>query len=268
MKLHIMNAEKHKTGDKELPSQFSEEYRPDLIHRAVLALQSSARQAYGSLSGAGKRRNARLSKRRRDYKTSYGIGIGRVARKIHGGKGVRFNWVGASTPQTVGGRRAHPPKVEKIWEEKINVKERRKAIRSAMAATLNPKLVQERGHTIPSEYPFIIDASFENISKTKNIEKTLLSLDFGAELERSSQTKIRAGKGKYRGRKYIQKKGLLIVVSETCPAQKAAGNIPGIDIVPVKALNAGLLAPGATPGRVTLWTTKALDVMEKEHLFQ
>lgn len=268
MKLTIMNTEKHKTGDKELPSQFSEEYRPDLIHRAVLALQSSSRQAYGSLLGAGKRRNARLSKRRRDYKTSYGIGIGRVARKIHSGKGVRFHWVGASTPQTVGGRRAHPPKIEKQWEEKINVKERRKAIRSAIAATVNSQVVKERGHVIPPEYPFIIDVSFESLSKTKNIEKALLSLGFGAELERSSQTKIRAGKGKYRGRKYIQKKGLLIVVSELCPAQAASQNIPGVDIVSVKALNTSLLAPGAMAGRVTLWTAKAIEVMEKEHLFQ
>ena len=47
-----------------------------------------------------------------------------------------MNWVGAFAPGTVGGRRAHPPKSEKIWSKKINKKENAKAIRSAISATL------------------------------------------------------------------------------------------------------------------------------------
>ena len=47
----------------------------------------------------------------------------------------------------------------------------------------------------------------------------------------------------------------------------AAKNIPGVDVVEVKSLNAELLAPGAKPGRLTLWSSAAIEVMGKEKLF-
>ena len=128
MKLTIYNTEKNKAGEKQLPVQFGEEYRPDLIQRAVIAFESTARQLYGSNARAGLRKSARTSKRRRDYRTTYGYGISRVARKIFSRRGTRMSWAGASTPQTRGGRRAHPPKSEKILEQKINQKEKQKAV--------------------------------------------------------------------------------------------------------------------------------------------
>lgn len=176
-------------------------------------------------------------------------------------------WVGAFSPQTRGGHAAHPPRAEKNWEQKINQKENRKAIRSAMSATVNKSLVEKRGHKVPTEYPFVIDSSIEKLSLTKNLQKMLLALGFDKELERAAEKKVRAGKGKMRGRKYKQKKSILVVTGETCPLIKAAKNIGGIDVVPVNSLNAELLAPGAHPGRVTLWTKKSLEVLEKEHLF-
>ncbi len=267
MKLPIKNAQGTRTGEIQLPMQFQEEYRPDLIKRAVHALQSKARQPYGASPEAGLRHSHDVSKRRRDYKTSYGKGISRVARKVHVKRGSNLIWVGTFSPQTVGGRRAHPPKAEKIWAQKINQKENRKAIRSAMAATVSRKLVELRGHHLPTEYPFIVDGAVEEMRKTNEVEKLLAAFGFTAELERSAQKKVRAGKGKMRGRKYNKKKGPLIVVSKDCALQQAAGNIPGIDIVPVQALNAAVLAPGAFPGRVTLWTKGAITELEKNRLF-
>lgn len=267
MKLPILSSDKNQTGEKQIPAQFAEQYRPDLIRRAVLALESAARQPYGAFAEAGLRHSSNLSKRRRNYRGSYGIGIGRVNRKIHSRRGTRFNWVGAFSPQTVGGHRSHPPQVLKIWTQKINAKENRKAIRSAMAATLNKELVTQRGHHIPTTYPFLIASSFESFAKTSEVEKALLSLGFKQELERSAQKKVRAGKGKWRGRRYQKKKGILIVVSGNCPLSSAGRNVAGIDVIPVKSLNARLLAPGALPGRVTLWTEKAVDIIEKEKLF-
>jgi large subunit ribosomal protein L4e len=267
MKLDIYNTEKQKVSSTDLPIQFNEEFRPDLIKRAVHALQSAARQDYGANPDAGMRHSSTLSKRRRKYRGCYGFGISRVNRKIHSRRGTRMFWVGTFSPQTVGGRRAHAPKSEKILEKFINKKENRKAIRSAMAATLNKNVVQERGHLIPEEYPFIIDGSFETLSKTKDIKQALLKLGFAEEIERSLLKKVRAGIGKMRGRKYRRKKSLLIVVNETCPLSKAAKNIPGIDITVVKALNAEILAPGTMSGRVTLWTTKAIDTINNDNLF-
>ena len=267
-KLPVFNLHKNKVADKELPSQFNEEHRPDLIKRAVHALMSAVRQQYGAYPDAGMRHSSRLSKRRRKYRGSYGLGISRVNRKILSRRGTRFNWVGAFSPQTVGGRRSHPPKAEKIWIQKINQKENRKAIRSAMAATINKNIVEKRGHNLPENYPFIINGDFENIKTTKEVSKILTSLGFDKELERSKLKTIRAGIGKMRGRKYKTKKGILMVVSGECPLIKSAKNIPGLEVVFVKSINAELLAPGALPGRVTLWTEKAIDLIGKENLFR
>ena len=102
MKLDILDSSNNKIGEIKLPRQFDEEYRPDLIQRAVLAIQSHKRQAYAASESAGKRASAKLSRRRRDYRGSYGIGISRVPRKIMTRRGTRMNWVGAFAPGTVG----------------------------------------------------------------------------------------------------------------------------------------------------------------------
>jgi len=113
MKLQILSISKEEIGKQELPVQFEEEVRPDLIKRAVISIHGNARQAYGSDPMAGKRSSAKLSRRRHVYKTSYGIGISRVPRKIMSSRGTRMNWVGAFAPGTVGGRKAHPTKAGK-----------------------------------------------------------------------------------------------------------------------------------------------------------
>ncbi len=267
MKLPIFDLQKKKGKDKDLPSQFSEEYRPDLIKRAVHALQSASRQVHGAHPEAGMRSASSVSKRRRNYRGSYGFGISRVARKVFSRRGTRMNWKGTFTSQTVGGRRAHPPKAEKEWQRMINLKENRKAVRSALAATMLRDLVVKRGHKIPTEYPFIIDGSIEAVSKTSDVEKLLKTLGFTAELERTAEKKVRAGLGKRRGRKYQRKKGVLVVVSGDCPLLKAARNIEGIDVVQVTALNAELLAPGTQPGRAALWTEKAVDTLKEKKLY-
>ncbi len=268
MKLPIRNIESKKIGEQQLPKQFSEAYRPDLIKRAVQALQSASRQPYGGHPGAGMRSSSKTSKRRRKYRGTYGFGISRVRRKILSRRGTRFSWVGAFTAQTVGGRRAHPPKAERIWARKINKKEASKAIRSAVSAVVSRAIVKNRGHYLPEDYPFIIDNDFESLAKTSQVKRILILLGFGEELERSLIKKVRAGLGKLRGRRYQRKKGLLIVVGDdNCAVIRAAANIAGIDVVSAKSLNIELLAPGTMPGRITLWTKNAIETMDKEKLF-
>lgn len=267
LKLSLLDLQNKKSGEKELPWQFSEEYRPDLIKRSVQALQSAARQPYGASPEAGLRHSSKVSKRRRKYRGCYGFGISRVNRKILSRRGMRMFWVGAFSPQTVGGRRSHPPKAGKILEKKINKKENQKAIRSAMGAVLSRTIVEKRGHKVPEGYPFVVDSSLEKISKTSAARKVLENLGFNNELRRSAVKKIRAGMGKLRGRKYQRKKGVLIVVGEDCPLIKSVRNIPGVDVVPVAALNSSLLAPGAMPGRATIWTEKAINLIGERKLF-
>jgi len=267
MKLAIHDKENKKTGDVELPTQFKESYRPVLIKRAVHALQSSSRQKYGANPRAGQRHASDVSKRRRKYRGCYGFGISRVNRKILSRRGTRMFWVGATSPQTVGGRRSHAPKADKIFEHKINTKENRKAIRSALAATVDKKLVEERGHKLPTDYPFVISTDFEKLSKTNEVEAAFEKIGLSEELTRSLVKKVRAGIGKLRGRKYRRKKGPLVVVSGDCSLLKSAKNLSGVDVVRVNELNAEVLAPGTLPGRLTLWTEGALDIIKKEKLF-
>ena len=167
MKLSIIDLTNKEISKKDLPRQFNEEIRADIIKRAVHAIQSHKRQKYGASQDAGKKASVYLSKRRRAYRGTYGIGQSRTPRKILSRRGRRMFYVGAFAPQTVGGRRAHPPKAEKEWSKKINKKERRKAIRSAISATVIKEIVQKK-HLIPKKYPFIIDDGIEKIDKTKD----------------------------------------------------------------------------------------------------
>ena len=267
MELAIFNKESQDVGKRKLPNVFDEPVRPDLIQRAVEVVQSNARQKYGSDPRAGKKHSAKLTKRRRAYRGSYGHGISRVQRKIMSRNGRRFNWVGAFVPGTVGGRRAFPPESAKNWTKKINVKERRMAIRSALAATVDKALVQKHGHKTPEKYPFLIDDSFESMETTKSVKQAFEKLNLTDELERASVKKVRAGKGTMRGRRYKTKVGPLIVVSKSCKLSSSAKNIAGVDVVEANKLNALLLAPGAVPGRLTLFTKAAIEKIEKEKLF-
>ncbi len=264
MKTKVLSIIGKEGKEVNLPKQFGEEFRPDLIKKAVLAIQSHKRQAHGTDPEAGKKNSAYLTKRRKKYKTTYDKGQARTPRKMMTKRGLHFYFVGAFVPNTVGGRTAHPPKASKIWDLKINIKERRKAIRSAIAATMSAEKVKKRGHKVESK---VLDAKIEDISKTKEVEKVLKAIGYQDELKRLEIKKIRAGKGKNRGRPHRIKKGPLFVVSKTCPLIKSAKNLQGIDICIVKKLNAELLAPGTDAGRVTIWSEKALEIMEKEKLF-
>ena len=267
MNLEILSIEKTKEGSIELPKQFNEPVSSALIARAVITLQLNKRQPYGASPGAGTRASSQLSRRRKNYRGSYGRGISRVPRKILTRRGSQMYMVGAQAPGTVSGRRAHPPKAFKDLTKKINRREEKKALRSALAATMQRDLVEKRGHNVPAEYPFVVNDSLASISKTKTAEQALQKLGFGKELSRSSKKTIRAGRGKTRGRKYSRKKGPLIVVAVECALKKSAANIPGVEVALVEELNAEMLAPGAVPGRLTIFTSTAIEKMRKEETF-
>lgn len=238
-----------------LPQVFDTPYRPDLIKRAVLSSRSSRIQPYGVDKMAGERTTAESR--------GPGMGISRTPRV----KGSHYPAAmrGGLVPMAVGGRRAHPPKPEKNYLEKINKKERRLAILSAIAATANPQLVKERGHIIEKvpELPLIVSDEFQAISTTSETRNLFMTLGVWPDILRAKQgKKIRSGKGKMRGRKYRKPKSLLIVISDDQGIVKASRNHPGLDIVKIKNLNAELLAPGAVPGRLTLWTESAVKQLE------
>jgi large subunit ribosomal protein L4e len=165
-------------------------------------------------------------------------------------------------PQAVKGRQAHPPKAEKIWAQKINQKENALAIKSALAASSNTKLVKQRHKIGPIDLPIIVVDDFENLKKTREVSAFLDKI-LKEEMKRCSEKKIRPGKGKTRNRKYRKKKGPLVIASKECPLLKSARNIPGIDAVAAGDINIGFLAPGAQAGRLTITTKAALDELDK-----
>jgi len=255
-----------KKGDIALPAVFETTYRPDLIKRAVLAARSARIQPHSTDWMAGKRTSA-LNK-------GTGYGMARVRRvkagtKRSGRKGRPWSpkfrsfpaaGRGAFAPQTVGGRRVHPPLLETILAEKINKKENKKAVQSAIAATSKKELVLTRGHKAEKlgSLPIIVEDGLESITKAKEIEKILENLGLTEELERTKEKKIRAGRGKMRGRKYRTKTGPLIIVAEDKGIRKAAQNLMGVEVTKVNALNAEKLSPGAHGARLTIWTESAL----------
>ena len=82
MKADMFSLEGAKTKSIELPEQFSEEIRPDLIRRVFLSFMSHLRQPFGAFPEAGKRQVVNIPKRRRALKTSYGHGIARTPRNF------------------------------------------------------------------------------------------------------------------------------------------------------------------------------------------
>jgi len=239
----------------ELPGVFEEEFRPDLINRASLALRSHSYQPKGNFPRAGMQTSAFFRGTRHGFRSMNAKALTKVPR-IKEAKGR----IGAvrRVPQAVKGRRAHGPNVFKILKEKINKKERSKAIRSALGATTDKKLVKKRGHKFEGNVPLIIIDDFESIKKTKDVKDVLMNLKLEAEMIRGEQKRVRAGRGTMRGRKYRRKRSVLIVTGQDKGILKSAKNIPGVDVCLAKNINADLLAPGGDAGRITIYTKSAL----------
>lgn len=266
MKTQILSLDGKSSGTIELPDQFNEEFRPDIIKRAFYSIRNNKRQPYGADPKAGLKTSAQFIGRRRAFGSHQNRAMHRTKR-IRTGTGYLAGRA-REVPQAVKGRKAHPPKAEKNWAQKINNKERTLAIRSGIAATANPELVKKRNHQIDNiKLPVIIEDKFETLKKTKDIIDILEKIGLKSELDRTKQKKVRAGVGKTRTRKYKKKVGPLIITSEKAALKTSAKNIPGISTAPVKSLNSELLAPGAEAGRLTIWTKSAIETLGKEKLY-
>jgi large subunit ribosomal protein L4e len=262
MKASILNLQGKVVGKVELPPVFQEPIRPDLIQRAVLAIWSRRRQPYGTDVLAGKRTSAHYHGRRRLRMgvVMMGVEMARLPR-IHGKVSPHLLYRARFAPQAVKGRVAHPPKVEKVWAQKLNKKERRKALRSAVAATASREWVSSRGHRIQNvrELPIVVRDEIQSVGKTKEVVEFLRRVGLEEELKRVKAKKVRPGKGKLRGRRYRRKVGPLIVVARDEGIGRAASNIPGVEVRNVKDVCTECLAPGAQPARLVIWSVSALE---------
>ncbi len=237
-----------KSAKKIKSGLFDEPLRPDLIKKAILASQANRQQPYGPHMYAGLRTSAEG--------WGPGRGVSRVARLKNGSKAARI-------PQAVKGREAHPPKPEADRTEKINDKERAKAIRSAIAATGNLELVKKRGHQFNAQLPLVVVDELSALTRTKDVKSFMEAALVWDDILRAKVKTIRAGKGKLRGRKYKRAKSILIVTAEDKGIAKAARNLAGVDVITQDQINAELLAPGTFPGRLTIYTESAIAKLEE-----
>lgn len=245
MNATLLELDGSEAGSVSLPAVFETPVRPDLIRKAVLAAQANRTQADGNDPLAGMRTSAE----------SFGAGRGVAMVPRSGGRGRRV-------PQTVGGRRAHPPKADRDPSIDINDKERRQAIRGAIAATADRELVAERGHAIDDAValPIVVTDDFEELVKTKEVVAFLEATGLHGDVDRADDGRsVRAGQGTMRGRKYRTPRSILFVTSSETGPSTAARNLAGADVATAANVNAEDLAPGTHPGRLTVWTESAIE---------
>jgi len=238
-------------GKVKVPKVFGTPLRPDVVKRAVVALQSRRFQRQGRDVMAGKRTTAE----------SKGVGLG-VARVPRLKSGMR----GAFGVGMVGGHRAHPPKSVKKIEKRIPRKEMRLALCSAVAATGLKEAVAGRGHVVEDvpDFPLVVVDEFEGLKKTRDVREALLNLGAWGDVFRVRESRnVRAGKGKGRGRRFKQAVGPLIVVANNGGVVEAGRNLPGVEVVLVDGLNVELLAPGTHLGRLTVWSQSAIEKLNE-----
>jgi len=243
----VFNLEGKNVGKVKLPDVFHTQLRPDIIRRAVVSSQSHRIQPQGRDVMAGKRTVAE----------SWGVnrGMSRVPR-------LKEMRTAAFAPGTVGGRAAHPPVSEKKIAKKITKKERRFALFSAIAATSLKENVEARGHIVDDvpDFPLVVTEDLQSVKKAKDLKSALMNLGVWPDIYRVKESiKVRAGKGKMRGRRKKQAVGPLIVINLNDGIVEAANNFPGVDVAYVNNLNAEFLAPGTHFGRLTVWTRDSIE---------
>lgn len=239
-----------------LPAVFSAPIRSDIVNEVHSRLNKNKRQPYAVSKYAGHQTSAE----------SWGTGraVARIPRVAGGG--THRAGQGAFGNMCRGGRMFAPTKVWRRWHRKTNLNERRFAVVSAVAATALPALVLARGHRIERvpEVPLVVDnKSFDGLDKTKKAIQLLKTLGAYDDVERVKESRgIRAGIGKLRNRRYVQRRGPLVIYSEKGALVKAFRNVPGVEVASVHRLNLLQLAPGGHLGRFVIWTKDAFQQLD------
>jgi len=155
-----------------------------------------------------------------------------------------------------------PTKIWRRWHVKINTAQRRYAVASALAASALPALLMSRGHRIDQvpEVPLVVaNEAIDTITKTSKAVALLKALNAYDDVEKVKDSHhVRAGKGKMRNRRYVQRRGPLIVYkSKSDTIVRAFRNIPGVELTHVNNMSLLDLAPGGHLGRFIVWTKDA-----------
>ncbi len=239
----VLDIEGKPTGEISLPTVFDTRLRLDIIQKASIAQQSHRFQPQGRNLMAGKRT------------TAEGFGVGRGISRVPriGGHGP-LSGTAAFAPGTVGGRMAFPPVTAKKIAKQINRKERRLALRSAIAATASDEIVRQRGHKFDQErrLPLVVNDEVEKLSKSSQAKHFLSAVGVWDDVLRVRRSKrIKSGRR-------VHAVGPLIVVGDDKTARKALRNFEGVNVIRADELSVEMLAPGTHTGRLTIWSESAV----------
>lgn len=263
MKANILDINGKEKGKIDLPKEFSVKIREDIVFKVLEAKKSQQPYAPSLVAGKQHAASGKIVHRRHVWRSGYGKGISRIPRKIMSRRGTQFNWVGAEVSSTVGGRRAHPPKVISMKNDsKINKKELSIAFMSSLSATANEKAITSKYQTLKdvkiNNLPLIVESKISTL-KTKDlissIKKVLGKELFGVAIKKKS---VRSGIGKLRGRKYKSNAGLLLVTAKDEKMKTNAFEIKKMSEVGVSDLAKGGL------GRLTIYTEKAIEEIKNK----
>jgi large subunit ribosomal protein L4e len=256
----VLGADGAAVGQTPLPAVFSAPIRPDIVRTVHTNLAKNHRQAYAVAMKAGHSTAAE----------SWGTGraVSRIPR-VPGG-GTHRAGQGAFGNMCRGGHMYSPTKTWRRWHRKVNVNQKRYAVASALAASALPALVMARGHKIDSvpEVPLVVDdkAAVSTLTKTSKAVALLKAVGAYQDAAKARDSKaLRAGKGKMRNRRYVTRRGPLVVLgsgSEGVSAARALRNLPGVDVAVVSRLNLLQLAPGGHLGRFCIWTKSAFEELD------
>merc|ERR1711937_371800 len=243
------------TAQMASPAVFKAPIRHDIVNFVHTNLRKNARQAQGVKKIAGEQTSAE----------SWGTGraVARIPR-VRGG-GTHRSGQAAFGNMCRGGRMFAPTKTWRRWHRKINVAQKRYAICSAIAATGIPSIVMSKGHRIEQtpEVPLVLSDKVEEYKKTKEAMGLLKRLKAWTDIEKVKNSKrFRAGKGKMRNRRRIQRRGPMVIYDKDDGICQAFRNIPGITLLNVSRLNLLKIAPGGHVGRFCIWTESAFKKLD------
>ena len=241
-----------KTGSSiVLPGVLSTGIRTDIVNAVHTNIAKNRRQGQAVKYDAGMRHSAE----------SWGTGraVARIPRV--GGSGTSRSGQAAFGNMCRKGRMFAPLRIWRKWHRRANLKQKRYAVSTALAASAILPLVQARGHRVDQvpEFPLVVDNSAETIERTKEAVKFLRDIGAFSDVKKVTDTiKVRAGRGKLRNRRYRTRRGPLVIYSgANIPLIKALRNIPGVETAHVSRLNLLQLAPGGHVGRFCIWTESA-----------
>jgi len=255
----VQSPKAEKASTVKLPAVLTAPIRNDLVVSVHTRMNKNHRQPYAVSKLAGEQTSAQ----------SWGTGraVSRIPRVAGGG--THRSGQGAFGNMCRGGRMFGATKVWRKWHVRVSKGQRRYATVSALSASALAPLVMARGHRIEAiaEVPLVVaDADIDTISKTKEAVALLKALGVQADLDRVSESRgIRAGKGKARNRRYVQRRGPLLIHNKERGNEalvSAFRNIQGLDLCNVNRLNLLQLAPGGHVGRFVIWTESAFKELD------